>query len=73
MTTTPPTHRVGAPPVSSKQLSIRINPELRAQLDYLTERTGLKDAQVIRMAITRLGELEQALGDAALKPARTKR
>jgi predicted DNA-binding protein len=34
-----------------KQLSLRINPETRADLDYLVERTGLKAAQVIRLVL----------------------
>jgi predicted DNA-binding protein len=65
-------------PVSSKQLSIRINPELRELLDYLNERTGLKDAQVVRMAVKQFAGAvkvleEQARAVAATKPARKTR
>jgi predicted DNA-binding protein len=45
-------------PATSTPVSIRINPDTRALLDYLIERTGLKDAQIIRLAIKRLSELE---------------
>jgi predicted DNA-binding protein len=57
----------------SKPISLRINPETRALLDYLIERTGLKDAQIIRLALKGLHEKEQAAAVAAPKPARTKR
>lgn len=55
-------------PVSPKPVSIRINPDTRAQLDFLIERTGLKEPQIIRLAIKRLEELERLA--AAPKPAR---
>lgn len=58
-------------PVSPKPVSIRINPDTRAQLDFLIERTGLKEPQIIRLAIKRLEELER-LAAAAPKPARWK-
>lgn len=57
-------------PVSPKPVSIRINPDTRAQLDFLIERTGLKEPQIIRLAIKRLEELERPLAAAAPKPAR---
>ena len=64
-------------PVSMSPFSMRITPETRASLDYLVERTGLKDAQVIRMAIKALEVQERSLAGlraaAAPKPARTKR
>lgn len=56
-----------------KPISLRINPETRAALDFLIERTGLKEAQVIRLAIKGLAERERSLADAATKPARKKR
>jgi predicted DNA-binding protein len=51
-------------------VSLRINAETRAVLDYLIERTGLKDAQIIRLAIKQMEERERALAAAAPKPAR---
>ena len=68
-----------------KPVSLRITPEARLQLDRLIERTGLKEAQVIRMAIKRLWEHEEyhppgwpgyqpkPATEAVAKPARKKR
>ncbi|HEY5056462.1 MAG TPA: hypothetical protein VII58_09890 [Acidobacteriaceae bacterium] len=72
MTTNPPTHRVGAPPVSSKPVSIRITPEIRAVLDFHVKRTGLKDAQLFRLALMEWPR-NSPVAAAAPKPARTKR
>ncbi len=52
--------------------SLRINPETRTLLDYLIARTGLKQADLIRLAIRRLHEHEAAI-EAAAKPARKTR
>jgi predicted DNA-binding protein len=60
-------------PVSTNPFSMRINPETRASLDYLSERTGLKDAQLFRRGIKLLEEHERALAAAAPKPARKTR
>ena len=56
-----------------KPVSLRIDAATRALLDYLIESTGLKEAQVIRLAIKRLEEKERALAEAAPKPARKTR
>jgi hypothetical protein len=45
-------------PAPSKPVSIRIDPETRASLDYLIGRTGLKDAQIFRSAIRVMREAE---------------
>ncbi len=58
---------------SEKPVSLRINSETRAQLDYLTERTGLRQAQVIRVAIKLLEEKERSQAAAVSKPARKMR
>jgi predicted DNA-binding protein len=60
-------------PVTPKPVSLRINPETRALLDYLIERTGLKEAQIIRMAIKQMEERERSQFAAAPKPARKTR
>lgn len=60
-------------PATPKPVSLRITPETRAQLDILIERTGLKEAQIIRVAIKTLEELERPLRGVARMPARTKR
>jgi hypothetical protein len=52
---------------------MRINPETRAALDYLIERTGLKEAQLFRMGIKLLEEQARSLAAAAPKPARKTR
>lgn len=51
-------------------VAVRLTSETRAQLDFLIERTGLKEPQIIRLAIKRLEELERPLAAAAPKPAR---
>jgi hypothetical protein len=60
-------------PVLLKPISLRITADTRAQLDILVERTGLKDAQIIRMAIKLMAEGGQFGSAAAPKPARTPR
>jgi hypothetical protein len=52
---------------------MRINPETRALLDYLIERTGLKDAQLFRMGVKLLVEKERSLAAVAPTPARKTR
>lgn len=58
---------------SPTPVSIRINADTRTQLDYLIERTGLKEAQVIRLAVKQLAEKERLQAEAAPKPARKPR
>jgi predicted DNA-binding protein len=60
-------------PASAKPVSIRIDPETRALLDYVIERTGLKDAQILRRGLRLLVEQERALAAARPKPARKTR
>ena len=59
-------------PESPKPVSIRIDAETRATLDYLIERTGLKDAQLFRMGV-KLMEEHQRLREVLNKPARKTR
>lgn len=58
-------------------ISLRITTETRAQLDTLIERTGLKDAQLIRLAIflmSRDGQHNATQAPATVaKPARKTR
>lgn len=60
-------------PVAQKPVSLRINAETRALLDFLVERTGLKEAQVIRMAVKQMEERERSQLAAASKPTRRMR
>jgi len=59
--------------VPTSPFSMRINPETRALLDYLIERTGLKDAQLFRMGVKLLVEKERSLAAVAPTPARKTR
>jgi predicted DNA-binding protein len=59
-------------PAPSRPVSLRINADTSALIDYLIERTGLKEAQVIRLAIKRLVERERSEAGAAAKPASKK-
>jgi len=60
-------------PKTPQPVSIRIPAETRVLLDYVIDRTGLKEAQVIRLAIQRLALAERSLAAAEPKPARTTR
>jgi len=57
-----------------KPVSLRIDAATRVLLDYLIERTGLKEAQIIRLAIKFLADEEARRPIAgAPKPARKTR
>lgn len=56
-------------PAPSRPVSLRINTDTRALIDYLIGRTGLKEAQVIRLALARLEQQERSQAGAVAKPA----
>ena|ERR1700733_8216762 len=51
-----------------KPVSLRIDPATRADVDYLIECSGLKEAQVIRLAVKRAAEQARAANSTPLVP-----
>jgi antitoxin component of RelBE/YafQ-DinJ toxin-antitoxin module len=60
-------------PKPQQPVSLRIDAATRADLDYLVEFSGLKQAQIIRQVIKRVAGQTRSEVAAASKPARTKR
>ena len=57
-------------PAPSRSISLRINTDTRALIDYLIQRTGLKEAQVIRLSIKRAVDWERNRDAGGIKTAR---